>query len=348
MRTRMTGKVGFHEDIAGLTPKAQRDCMNNAGFASFDLHDFEAVKARGPRILERIKGTTGEPLMPPEGWPQANIDTFEDWVEEGMPKYRADKYSAFFAELDYRTEYFDVSGLPASDNLALDFRQYFNRAPLLRWWEYAAVPLDDTAEKDLLWDEVAFEIDTVGAGDAILAVEDVLRELAKKYFFQDDGTLDQAAMIEAFSAFGRDRLPADTDRLNRIRQLGVSGDPRLTYAEFHRMDGDSMWFNWAGHLEMAAHLKGSADPDRQITHTMMAAIAAGSAMDFVFRMRGRTKSRYQGQGEAAILRQARRSLQSLDVARRELHELVKIFVDGDSMTPAMIAAARDSGDRVGA
>ena len=52
-----------------------------------DLSNFDDVKVNADDILSRLNGTGG-PLMPPVSaggpWPQANIDLFQQWLQEGF------------------------------------------------------------------------------------------------------------------------------------------------------------------------------------------------------------------------------------------------------------------------
>jgi hypothetical protein len=75
--------VSFAADIRPLFTDTDIDHM------SFfcDLSDFDDVKVNADDILSRLNGTGG-PLMPPVSaggpWPQANIDLFQQWTQEGF------------------------------------------------------------------------------------------------------------------------------------------------------------------------------------------------------------------------------------------------------------------------
>jgi hypothetical protein len=77
--------VSFAADIRPLFTKLDIDHMS----ARLDLSDYEDVKARADRILQRLKGVGGAAMPPPQSkggdgpWPAERIALFERWIAEG-------------------------------------------------------------------------------------------------------------------------------------------------------------------------------------------------------------------------------------------------------------------------
>ncbi len=90
-----------------------------------------------------------------------------------------------------------------------------------------------------------------------------------------NSALDIMALLDAFEHFGRDRFPRDNVRADK--------HPGDCEAQFHRMNGPGMWFNWAGQLECAFLLLGKDDQDHAIRVAMMNCLVLGCSTDFVFR-----------------------------------------------------------------
>jgi hypothetical protein len=70
--------IGFEKHIKPLFRESDRESMEFA----FDLWSHEEVSANGDAILERLRDGT----MPcDEPWPDERIETFQSWIDAGMP-----------------------------------------------------------------------------------------------------------------------------------------------------------------------------------------------------------------------------------------------------------------------
>lgn len=69
----------FAEDIKPLFRPLDVNVMRAIG--GFDLHDYDDVKAKAQKILDRLEDGS----MPCDGaWPLADIDLFKQWMDKGM------------------------------------------------------------------------------------------------------------------------------------------------------------------------------------------------------------------------------------------------------------------------
>jgi hypothetical protein len=69
----------FETHVKPMFRERDRESMTFA----FDLWSYEDVSANADAILERLQ----EGTMPCDGgWPQAQIDLFEGWVDVGKPR----------------------------------------------------------------------------------------------------------------------------------------------------------------------------------------------------------------------------------------------------------------------
>lgn len=323
---RMIGKAGFVEDVAGIFTAADRTCMQN--MTGLDLGSWSDVRKSAREILRRVSLAQGEAEHMPPGrtLPQANLDALASWIADETPKARGERYSSYFRDLDAVTEYFDVYGHPATDNLMPKVSKYFGAGRALSLWgDYAVIPDDDPTKaqaKQALEQELA----DAGVASAIRDVDAVLVGLARTHW-STQNALDREMMLEAFLRFGADRLPDDTDRLNRIRALNNPQDFRLTYAQYHRMDSLVMWMNWMGHVECAVLLDGPQHADHGLRTQFMAALGLGYSADCVFRQRGQTRPEYyQADGEGRMWRKSLLLTNDFDKARAEAHALAQLRV----------------------
>jgi hypothetical protein len=275
-------------------------------------------------------------------WPQANIDLFSKWVDEGTPKARGERYAAYFRDLDAVTEYFDVYGRPPADNLMPFVFKYYGgddvpgrRKALNIWRSYAVIPDDDPAkaiEKQALEQELA----QPDVASAVKTVDAALLGNARTHW-SVAGSVDRDVMFDAFLRFGADRLPEDNDRLTRIQNLNDPTDPRLNTALLHRMDGQIMWMNWMGHVECAVTLFGIQDPDHGLRTAWLSALCLGYSADCVFRSRGQTRPEYyQPDGEDRMWRKSVLIANDFDKARAEAYALARLR---ENLQPAAVVAA---------
>jgi hypothetical protein len=69
--------VSFEQDIRPLFRERDRESMKS----HFDLWSYEDVRDKAEPILEVLKGGS----MPCDGaWPEAQVDLFERWTDDGM------------------------------------------------------------------------------------------------------------------------------------------------------------------------------------------------------------------------------------------------------------------------
>ncbi len=340
MANRMQGDVGFIEDIVGLFTAGDRACMQNI----LPLDSWPDVRRGAREILRRLRLDQSAADHMPVGrtWPQADIDLFSKWIDEGTPKARGERYASYFRDLDAVTEYFDVYGRPQADYLMPLVMKYFGRddvpgrrKALNIWKSYAVIPDDDptrAVEKQALEQELA----QPDVASAVKSVDTALLNLARTHW-SFAGVFDREVMLEALLRFGADRLPEDNDRLTRIRNLNDPADFRLSYALYHRMDSLVMWMNWMGHVECAAILFGATHSDHALRTVLMSALCLGYSADCVFRSRGHTRPEYyQPDGEDRMWRKSVLIANDFDKARAEAHALARLR---ETVQPAAVLAA---------
>jgi hypothetical protein len=331
----MLGSVGFEEDIRSIVTDTEHLCMASIPRGSFDLWNWDQVRSRAPLILRHLRAEDGLMRMPPTGWPEEKIARFEAWLREGLPKHRGGVYADFFRAIDAQTEYFDVYGTREGlDDMRPAYGTFFGS--LLRqgpWKDYVRiVPSTELLRKRkrLLWDRVLQAIADPVVLNGLLRIDAWLCGLVEHHFRRDDA-LDTQALFDAFSRFGGDALPLDSDREQRVRALGNPGDYRLVddYARFHRMDTREMWFNWFGHMQCVfAALAGGDDPRGPVRSALLAAIFVGQTFDTAYRQgsNGLTRPAYAGAGgSASILATAEVLRDDPESAMEEMEQLYLIW-----------------------
>lgn len=300
----MQGDIGFTEDIVALVGEADRSCMKSVQRGSFDLFEYSEVQSRANLILKHLKGADGLPLMPPGGWPSSKIDKFDKWISEGMPKRRGSHFADFFSAIDGQTEYFDVygadQGLP---NMGPLYSLFFGNEKLLQkqWLDYTKInPVTPILrrKKELLWESVLEVAKDPEVKKGLLGIDDFILGLVAEYFGDD---VDFDSLIGAYEAFGRDTLPIDEERVDKVKALGNPSDYRLVndFARFHRMDTRVMWFFWFGHLVCTrASLSDADDENHDIRTKLLAALFVGQVSDTAFRegSNRQTRMAYMGDG----------------------------------------------------
>jgi hypothetical protein len=80
----MANPTSFQKDILPLFTERDIRAMSKA----FNLASYDDVKKHAAIIYDRIRGIGGAVMPPPpprgEGpWPQANIELFAKWIEDG-------------------------------------------------------------------------------------------------------------------------------------------------------------------------------------------------------------------------------------------------------------------------
>lgn len=334
MQNRMNGKIGFLEDVSILTTDQEQQCMKAVNRGAFDLKVWSDVAPRAALILQHLRGQNGLALMPPEGWSGDKIAKFSSWIDEGVPKLRGEKYSAFFRAIDAQTEYFDVYGSKDGlEDMSPHYSRFFGKDLLLQgaWMDYMkispATPILKK-QKKLLWDKVVSFANDQQIKDSLLKIDEWLCSLIISHF-STDGEIDSESLLDAFSNFGGDTLPSDDDRLKRINDLNDPTDYRLQFAQYHRMDSRVMWFFWFGHLHcVGAALGGEITERDHIRRALLAAIFVGQTVDTAYRegSNGKTRPAYKGDhGKESIISSAKVLLTDWDSAVEEMQELFLIW-----------------------
>ena len=79
MTNDITGPAGFETQIKPLFRERDRQAMGSR----FDLWSYDDVSRHADAILTRLRDGS----MPCDGaWPPAQIDLFQQWVENGKPQ----------------------------------------------------------------------------------------------------------------------------------------------------------------------------------------------------------------------------------------------------------------------
>lgn len=230
-----------------------------------------------------------------------------------------DRYAAFFRDLDSYTQYWqfyrpELRGLYM--NLVV---QILFPGPIAAWETF--VSKEKTAEAPAALTALNNAIAKPDASDALRQIDGLLTKLLGVHFpGPSAGTLDTTAYLTAIEAFARDRLPVDQDRLARVQ----SGGDDVSH---HRMDDPSMWFKWAAAVDCAAMLEGATGMTSPRT-AYLGAAAFGSAMDCVFRARGKTRPEYHPDSatETLLRGQAASWVRDGDAARAQARELFRVFI----------------------
>ncbi|HET6584181.1 MAG TPA: hypothetical protein VFG69_12050, partial [Nannocystaceae bacterium] len=165
---------------------------------------------------------------------------------------------------------------------------------------------------------------------AVLEVDALVGRLFAAHFGEARDPIVRADYLEAMFRFAADTLPRATERDARI----PADDPRKATAGRHTLDGDLMWFAWALHTEAAFEIVGT-DEDHERRCLILAGIAMGCPVNFVWRGHRRTRSEYRRDpGTVALLRgRALGWALDFDGARREIHALFRIREYGDETEP---------------
>jgi hypothetical protein len=264
MNNRMTGKSSYLNDIVPLFRPGDIQCMKNQGI---DLEDWVACSEVADRILKAVSAG----FMPPDQpWTADKIQVFSSWIDEGSPKRSGNDYAAFFRSIDARTEY---STDPATD--VMPSAQIVMNRILPAWRNYAK--LASTPSGALAKQAVQAALAVPANRAAVLAVDKLLCDCLEASFGALPNT-DSLAALDAYEQFGRDRLPLDQARAASAGPRHPAGEPL-----HHRMDSTSMWFNWAGQLDLSVMLLGAADARHSLRVTMAAGLSVGCPMDFLFR-----------------------------------------------------------------
>lgn len=337
----MHGNLGFHPNIINIIDPSDRACMMNLPRGAFDLHDWESVSVRASRITKHLRGLDGLPLMPPQGWPEQKIQSFESWTSEGAPAMSGAAYSSFFRDIDAQTEYFDVYGAPNGlEDMGAYYSLFWGRDLLLQaeWLQFfqnrASTPIL-AQQKAKKWIAAITAASQPAISNGILQIDSFICDAARRHF-DHNGSFDRLACLDAFRRFGEDVLPEDEDRESRVRALDDPTDYRLVnnFARFHRMDTRMLWFYWFGHLQLAMAIRTPNDPNEDIRKALVAGIFIGQVSDAAYRegSNRQTRPEYLAD-EQAVWQTAVALCDDYDVAATEIQDLYYIWTQSPSPMP---------------
>lgn len=342
---RMTGSIGFHPHIVDLISNEERQCMLHLPRGGFDLHDWHSVAPRTEIIIKHLRRIDGFPVMPPpNGWPEAKIQLFEKWAQEGSPAQTGEVYAAFFRELDAYTEYFDTYGVELGlEDLGPYYSRIWGPGLLLQkeWLSYfetkATTPIL-RAQKERQWGKVLELTSREDISEAIIKIDGVICDLMEKHFLDASEQFNVPACLDAFRRFGEDILPSDEDRKQRVINLGNLSDRRLVsdFAPYHRMDTRKLWFFWFGHLQCANAILGSTDKRAFLRKALAASIFIGQVSDTAFREGSNRQTRSEYLNDRTTVWQSATTLaEDFELASNEIQELYYIW--SASQKPLFVA-----------
>ncbi|MBV8806071.1 MAG: hypothetical protein JO042_13515 [Sinobacteraceae bacterium] len=212
----------------------------------------------------------------------------------------ANRYAAWFHELDAWTQYWDIyhpqthgryhfGNGTTEPGLLRRFVKHEQRPPIFNAWVRMALSLD-TREKFV--DEA--RMPEVAA--AVLEVDRLVSRLFKEHFGDPSDPSVQEDYINALLCFGCDMLPPATERAACF----ADDDPRKAGAGRYTMEFDLVWFSCALHLE-AVHAIYGVDEEHARRSLMLAGIAVGCSADYTWRGRRQTRSEYSRDFQTAYL-----------------------------------------------
>lgn len=261
------------------------------------------------------------------------------WLADECPKFRGTDYARFFGDLDSWTEYWDIYR-PETHG-----RFYFGdedqcgllaaflpspthpRNPVFDAWRRLSLDFDSNVALELQ-EHFEHQARHPQVVEAVLAVDELVRDLVGKHFSDATGSFDGLAYLDAMERFGKDTLPPSPERYERVPEH----DPRKTSSLHHTIEGDIMWFGWAVHLECASLVAPSNADAQALRCSMMAGVALGCSFDFAFRGRRRTRKQYvaaDANAAARIWTRAHECVHDFALAAKEVRELFRIREYGD-------------------
>ncbi len=167
----------------------------------------------------------------------------------------------------------------------------------------------------------AAEVRAPLVASAVMEVDSLVGRLFTRHFGDAADPGVQTDYLEAMFRFGINSLPPATERDARI----ADNDWRKPTAGRHMIDGDTMWFAWALHIE-AAHIIAGLDVDHARRALQLAGVATGCPANFAWRGHRRTRPEYGPNEQTADLLRSRgmRWASDFDAASREVHALFQI------------------------
>jgi hypothetical protein len=237
----------------------------------------------------------------------------------------ANRYAAWFHELDAWTQYWDIyqpethgryhfGNGTTEPGLLRRFVRYEQRPAVFNAWVRMALALDSRQK-------FIEEARVPDVAAAVLEVDRLISRLFRKHFGDASDPRVQEDYINAMLCFGCDMLPPATARAARFSD----DDPRKTGAGRYAMEFDLVWFSCALHIE-AVHAIFGVDDEHARRSLMLAGIAVGCSADYVWRGHRQSRSEYSRDFQTAYLL---RNMgvdwaSSFTAAAREVHALFRI------------------------
>ena len=237
----------------------------------------------------------------------------------------ANRYAAWFHELDAWTQYWDIyhpetngryhfGNGTTEPGLLRRFLRREQRPPVFNAWVRMALSLDSRAKfvEEARVPEVAA---------AVLEVDRLVSRLFKKHFGDPSNARVQDDYINAMLCFGCDTLPRATERAAHFSDR----DPRKQAAGRYAMQIDLVWFSCALHIE-AVHAIYGVDEEHARRALMLAGIAVGCSADFVWHGHRQSRPEYRRDFRTAYSLRNRGVEWAADfrAASKEVHTLFRI------------------------
>ncbi len=237
----------------------------------------------------------------------------------------ANRYAAWFHELDAWTQYWDIyhpetngryhfGNGTTEPGLLRRFLRREERPAVFNAWVRMALALD-TREKFV----AEARVPEVAA--AVLEVDRHVSRLFRAHFGDATDPRVQADYINAMLCYGCNMLPPAVGRAARFRD----DDPRKAGASRYAMEHDLVWFSCALHLE-AVHAIYGVDEEHARRALMLAGFAVGCSADFVWRGHRRSRPEYSRDFQTAYLLRNMGMQWAADfgAGSREMHALFRI------------------------
>jgi hypothetical protein len=237
----------------------------------------------------------------------------------------ANRYAAWFHELDAWTQYWDIyhpetngryhfGNGTTEPGLLRKFLRRELRPAIFNAWVRMALSLDSR-------EKFIEEARVPDVAAAVLEVDRLVSRLFSWHFGDASDPRVQEDYINAMLCFGCDTLPPATERAAQFSD----SDPRKKAAGRYAMEIDLVWFSCALHLE-AVHAIYGVDEDHARRALMLAGIAVGCSADFVWRGHRQSRPEYSKDFQTAYLLRNMGAEWAGDFrgAAREVHALFRI------------------------
>ncbi len=247
----------------------------------------------------------------------------------------ANRYAAWFHELDAWTQYWDIyhpetngryhfGNGTTEPGLLRRFLRREERPAVFNAWVRMALALD-TREK-FVEESRAPEV-----AAAVLEVDRLVSRLFRAHFGDASDPRVQEDYINAMLCYGCDMLPPATERAAQFSR----DDPRRAGAGRYAMEYELVWFSCALHIE-AVHAIYGVDEDHARRTLMLAGLAVGCSADFTWRGRRQGRPEYGRDFQTAYLLRNMGMEWTADfqAAAREVHALFRIREWGHEGTRA--------------